>query len=382
MKKIAIFHNLPSGGAKRSLYEWVKRLSVEFSIDLYIYGESVESYLDIRKFCNNTFVSSVPFLTKPWGGFHNKVIGFFILVNESYRLAKEIDSRNYDWVFVHHDTYTQSPLLLRFLSTPSLYYCQEPFRRLESGMSDLLRIQSWVDLILLNIDRWAAHGASVIACNSRYSRFKIQKAYSTTAKVVYLGVDNNFFVPEFDSDSDYVLSVGRLHPSKGHDFCIKVIGCLNNNERPKLVVMGDSTVDVRYTKYLNDLAESEGVSLSIITVDENELPSVYSQAKLVLCCQVSEPLGLSALEAICCHSYVVGVSEGGILETIIDERVGKTVLRDVKVFSTVISNFLSDQSFVYDHEFADMYIKSEWTWDVSVNKILQLTSTIKKENKK
>jgi glycosyltransferase involved in cell wall biosynthesis len=378
VKQIAVFHNLPSGGAKRSLYEWIQRISVNSSIDLYIYGESAENYLDIRKFCKNVYISNVSFLTKPWKGVHNKIIGFFILSNESLRLARQIDSRNYDWVFVQHDTYTQSPLLLRFLSTPSLYYCQEPFRRLEGGLGDLLRIQSWINLILLSIDRWAAHGSSVIACNSHYSRLKIQKAYDIPSKVVYLGVDNNFFIPEVSNDSDYILSVGRLHPSKGHDFCIKVIGCLNGDERPKLVIMGDSTVDADYTKYLNDLAESEGVSLSIITVDEHELSSVYSQAKLVLCCQVSEPLGLSAIEAICCHTYVIGVSEGGILETITDERVGKTVSRDVKVFSTVINNFLHDQSFVYDHVFADIYIKSKWTWDASVNKILELASNMER----
>jgi len=373
MKKIAVFHNLPSGGAKRSLYEWVKRLSKSFTIDLYIYSESSETYLDIRKFCRNVFLSENSFLSRPWNGIHHKVAGFFILANESYKIASKIDSENYSWVFVHHDTYVQSPLLLRFLSTPSLYYCQEPFRRLENGVGSLLKAQSWINLILRTLDRWAARKASVVACNSHYSRLKIREAYNIDPKVVHLGVDNKFFTPKSVECENYILSVGRVHPSKGHDFCIRVIGQLEAKQRPSLVVMGDSTSNADYAKYLYDLANSEGVVLSIITVEERELSNTYSRAKLVLCCQVFEPLGLSALEAICCHKYVIGVSEGGVLETIADDRVGKTLKRNIELFSNEVGKFLSDQEFVYDHKFSDRYIKAKWTWGVSTEKIIKIS---------
>ena len=382
MNRIAIFHNLPSGGAKRSLYEWTKRLSKSSLIDLYIYGEHSEDFLDIREFCHAVYISKVPFLRRPWKGFRSKVFGFFTLVRESHRMAKEIDDRDYDWVFVQHDTYTQSPLVLRFLSTSSLYYCQEPFRRLESSPADLSSFQGWVDLILLKIDRWAARGSTIIACNSNYSKIGIQKAYGVTPEVLYLGVDSSLFSPIDNVASDnYVLSVGRAHPSKGHDFCIKSIGLLADSVRPKLVIMGDSTSDTEYVEYLHDLAKTKKVFLSIITVKECELSRLYSQAKAILCCQIAEPLGLSALEAICCHTYILGISEGGIVETVSDERVGRLVSRNVKIFANELNDFLSDDCFKYDHEFANNYIESKWTWDMSVYKILKLASQIEKNDK-
>ena len=33
--KIAVFHNLPSGGGKRRLYELIKRLAADHEVDLY-----------------------------------------------------------------------------------------------------------------------------------------------------------------------------------------------------------------------------------------------------------------------------------------------------------------------------------------------------------
>ena len=48
--KIAIFHNLPSGGAKRAVYEWVQRLAQEHTIDVYSLSTADHSFCDIRPF--------------------------------------------------------------------------------------------------------------------------------------------------------------------------------------------------------------------------------------------------------------------------------------------------------------------------------------------
>ena len=45
--RIALFHNLPSGGAKRAVFEFIKHLSKAHEIDLYIYDIKAEDFLDI-----------------------------------------------------------------------------------------------------------------------------------------------------------------------------------------------------------------------------------------------------------------------------------------------------------------------------------------------
>src|SRR4030042_462553 len=124
--KIAIYHNLPSGGAKRALYEYVVRLKNKHEFDLYNLSTSNEDFLDLRPHVKNVFTYGlkfkyIPLITK----------GYNILItlkSLEKKIAEDIDSRNYDLVFVHHCQFIQSPFVLRYLQTPTLYYCQEPRR--------------------------------------------------------------------------------------------------------------------------------------------------------------------------------------------------------------------------------------------------------------
>ena len=57
--KIALFHNLPPGGAKRVVYEITKRLSTNNNqIDLYIYDTKAEDFLNLSEYVNNVFLLS------------------------------------------------------------------------------------------------------------------------------------------------------------------------------------------------------------------------------------------------------------------------------------------------------------------------------------
>ena len=46
--RIAVFHDLPSGGAKRTLYETVKRLVPKHTVDVYALSTADEAYADLR----------------------------------------------------------------------------------------------------------------------------------------------------------------------------------------------------------------------------------------------------------------------------------------------------------------------------------------------
>ena len=51
--KIAVFHNLSSGGAKRALYGNVNYLSKKNEIDVFIPSTANEDYLPLKNIVNN-----------------------------------------------------------------------------------------------------------------------------------------------------------------------------------------------------------------------------------------------------------------------------------------------------------------------------------------
>jgi len=54
--RIALFHNLPSGGAKRAVYEWTRRLASDHFIDVYSLSTADHSFCDIRPLVNNNYI--------------------------------------------------------------------------------------------------------------------------------------------------------------------------------------------------------------------------------------------------------------------------------------------------------------------------------------
>ena len=51
--KIAVFHNLPSGGAKRALYNNVNFLAKNHEVDVFIPSTANEDYLPLKDIVNN-----------------------------------------------------------------------------------------------------------------------------------------------------------------------------------------------------------------------------------------------------------------------------------------------------------------------------------------
>ena len=127
--KIAIFHELDFGGARRTVDEFAKRLNKIFDVDLYYVDGKKEEVL--KKIYKNIFY--YPFYPKSWKCNNWKVklykdtVELVNLYNLHKKIASDIKSRDYDYIFVHPSKFTQAPFLLRFLKN-CIYYCQEPLR--------------------------------------------------------------------------------------------------------------------------------------------------------------------------------------------------------------------------------------------------------------
>ena len=68
--RVAIYHNLPSGGAKRTLYQMTRRLAESHVIDVYTLSTADHGFCDLRPFVRHHHTVSFetwPLFSSPFG---------------------------------------------------------------------------------------------------------------------------------------------------------------------------------------------------------------------------------------------------------------------------------------------------------------------------
>jgi glycosyltransferase involved in cell wall biosynthesis len=290
-------------------------------------------------------------------------------------IAREIKAGSFDLVFLHHSMYTSTPTLLKYLSQPSVFYCQEP-RRMTFEASNRRRPrrtprQIGADLFeraLERTDLRAIRHAQVVLCNSYFSREAIYRAYAVNAEVCYLGVDPNVFHPATSAERrNVVLSVGALSPMKGHDLAIRSLACTPTRARPDLEIIYERR-DEGYDAYLSHLAGRLKVNLSLLRgLTDDELAARYRSAQATLCTARLEPFGLTTLESISSGTPVVALREGGFREVVLPGRNGVFVDPNPQSIAGGLAEVLSE-SFPAPAEIAASVIPA-WTWESSVGRL-------------
>jgi len=384
---IAIYHNLPSGGAKRSLHEVLKRLSRTHAVDVYTLTTADEHFCDLRPWSRGH--RSFPFRPlrlwqSPFGRLNQlqRWRDLRRLDHLAARIAEEIDSRSYDVVLVHPCQWTQAPGILNHLKTAALYYCQEPPRALyEPQLGNSPGSSSWrskVDRIdpLIKLYRSAARrfdwratrAAQRVLVNSAFTQRLADQIYGIAPVVSYHGVDVDVFRPGPGvRRKGYVLSVGAIQPHKGFAFLIESLAQIPPPKRPQLVLLGNAS-DPGFRASLETLAAKSEVALTIeIGVSEEDLVRRYNEALLLAYAPYNEPLGLAALEAMACGTPVIGVAEGGVRETVVDGETGLLVERDPRLFAKAIQSLLEEPALAdrYGQQ-AQAYVRENWSWDRAV----------------
>jgi len=359
--KIAVFHNLPSGGAKRALYNFVKYLTKSgHLVDVFVPSTANESFLPLKDIANEVYIFPVK---KTITGVIYSTFNYIppIKMKTSLRdlertekeIADVINKKNYNVVFSEQDQYTMSPFFLKFIKKPVVYYCQQPLRFHEAILQNISQKKNrnypqfirkiWYKYFaskLPEIDRKNASFARYILANSYFSIESIMRSYGLNSFVSYLGVDTEIFKPLEIPKERFVLSVGSCGPSKGFDFIIKSLARIDSKIRPKFIIVSNM-VDRGWKNYLEQLAANLGVELEIKTLIPNdELVQLYNKAMLVVYAPYLEPFGLVPLEAMACGTPVVGVREGGVRESVIHNETGMLTERDEDMFSQAVSELL------------------------------------------
>ncbi len=357
--KIAFFHELHYGGAKRVVDEYGKQLKKNNKVDLYYVDEVNDK--EIKQSFNNTFYYK--FTPKIWKGGNWRIklykdnIELIKLAALHKKIAKKIDSKKYDFVFVHPSKFTQAPFILKYLKTLKVYYCAEPLRMVYEKKfkisKDLLLFKKIYEkinrAIRKKIDKENILKADHILTNSYFTRNNIKNAYGIDSIVCYLGVDEKKFhiinlIKEYD-----LLFIGGSSISKGADLLGKIINQFNKEIKVKVLGLND--------EYISD----------------TELVNEYNRAKILLSLGRDEPFGLTILEAMSCGIAVVAVNEGGFTESVVNGRTGYLSNRDPAELKKKIDLLLGNDILRRKMgKTGRRFIEKKFTWEISINNFIEI----------
>jgi glycosyltransferase involved in cell wall biosynthesis len=386
--RIAIFHNLMSGGAKRTLMESTRRLAQRHEVDAYTLSCSEHEFADIRPFVGQHRVypfAPLPLLRSPFGRLNQAVrCGDLVRLGSLARaIARDIDAGAYDVAFVHPCQFEQGSSVLRHLCTPSVYYCQEPRRVLYETMPErpdddavsarrralnrLDPLPAMYQRLLRRVERENTRCASSVLVNSRFMAETVARIYGVAPDVSYHGVDFEQFAPAGRARENFVLSVGSLTPLKGFDFLVRAMAEYRGSRRPALLIASNFQ-NPPERAYLEGLAGELGVELILRgSVSDAELVDLYNRARCVVYSPIREPFGLVPLEAMACATPVVTVAEGGTSESVVDGRTGRLVPRDAEAFAGAVRELIEDPQRAHAlGQNGRAHVLAQWTWDRAV----------------
>lgn len=356
--KIAVFHNLPSGGAKRALYGIVSQWAATgHTVDAFVPGSADENYLPLSAAAKNLHVFPLSMTVK--GAILSAFrylppvrVSIADLERVELQIAGAINAGDCDAVWVEQDRFVMAPFLMAALKKPYVYMCPQVYRSAAEppipGQQDAGALHRVWKKYALNrkiplIDRRNVALTRWILANSNFTRESIMREYGKSAQVCYPGIDTSVFQPPAErGEEDYLLSVGSLTPAKCYDFLIRSLATLPTSVRRPLKIVANS-VDPRTQQKVLEQARSSRVELEVKHgITDRELAAMYGSAIAFVYTPYREPFGLAPLEALACGTPVVAVNEGGLTETIIHGRTGILTDRDEHSFGRAVQDLLQD----------------------------------------
>src|SRR6266545_579251 len=353
--KIAVWHNLPSGGGKRALFDHINGLltrghyleawcpPTRDSDYLSLEQKIKEHVVELRRVQPRTVPSliSKSFAGSALQSYLESIHSLEAMDEHCKNCADEINRGGFDLLFANACAYYRVAPIARYVEIPTILYLQEPFRALYEALPKLpwlaldplpgrkvfsywrsVRfVTNLIEVQALRVqareERRNAGAFHRILVNSFYSRESVFRAYGLDSRVCYLGIDTNLFRSLEIQREDFVIGVGAFIPEKNIDFVLRALAKIRKH-RPTLVWVGNAAWD-SYLRDLVLLAQELNVSFEAkIRIDDAELVRLLNRAKIMVYAPHLEPFGLAPLEANACGLPVVAVAEGGVRETVVD----------------------------------------------------------------
>lgn len=397
--RIAVWHNLPPGGARRSIAAQVAGLIRRgHRVDIWSPLPAVREGL--MPFDERAQQHAVPLNFDPVA---EAAAGFRIgrawteqkrliaaMEQHSRRAVAQMQDSRVDVLLATNCLYFHSPLIGRFFTGPKLLYLQDPKRKLYTADERLIwrasdpavgglkqrlgklardHIEIRDARLLADLDYRNTAAFDRLLVNSWFSRESMLRAYNLDSRVCYLGIDASLFSPRDEPKEPYVIGVGSITPNKNIEFLVRALATISQ-ERPRLVWVGQ-IADPAYAARLGDLARGLSVDLQLrVEVPDAELVVLLRRAAVFVYAPRLEPFGFAPLEANACGTVAIGVPEGGLRESIAEGVNGFLVEPEPRAFGDKVAWLLSRPERAASMGLrAAEHVRSNWTWDKSVERL-------------
>ena len=324
-KTIAVYSNLPTGGARATYASTIKFLSRHYNIK---------------------------FVKEPTYHVHNFLYYLWIaLIRSPHEQRMAIQNLQYDLLMVYHSWLVKSPAILRYSRTNTLYICHETLREyydtshinthtLKEKITNLIRLPiKWAD-------KYNAQAKSMtVVVNSQLSKNIVDRAYGVNSTIIYPGVDTKAFANRNFSAAkiNQVICVGAINKYKRQDFLVDVVGQISLEIRPSLLLVGNG-FNKEYLRFMKNKAKKLGVNLLIkINISDQEKIRELKKSKIFLFAPVSEPYGLVVNEAMAAGLPLVIYGLGGGFTEVISKNNGIIINNlDTRFWARKVTRLIQD----------------------------------------
>lgn len=406
--RIAVWHNLPSGGGKRALYHHVKGLLQRgHTVESWCPPTADQTFMSLSEIIRENVVPllpdiPVPWMAKPSSNALQRLVRLYRDVVEKSeamtwhceKCAEQINDGNYDVLFGNACMFFGTSQIGRFVTIPKVIYLGEPNRLLYEAMPQL----PWVALPESEGHWWKpsniknslkdsfrvkglrlqareeltnAKSFDLILVNSFFSRESILRTYGLESKVCYLGIDTELFRKTERPRENLVVGLGSITRGKRPDRAIRALGTIDKEFRPNLAWIGN-LCDWHYRRQVEELAASHGVNFVVeMQLSDEEIVDYLNRATAVLYTSQLEPFGFAPLEANACGTPVVAIAEGGVRESLRDGVTGYLVDSDDPVaIGNAILRLLKEPDMAREMgEAARVYVHDHWNWESAIDRL-------------
>jgi len=186
------------------------------------------------------------------------------------------------------------------------------------------------------------------------------KVKKNISRIIYNGVDAAHFAKRLKQDDvqafkarvglkdgPVIGSIARLSPVKGHEFLIRAMkSVLDEEPNAQLLIVGDGPCQ----RELVNLTLELGIGHAVFI--ENSMPDTLiplSAMDIFVLPSVQEGLGLALMEAMAASKTVIGSNVGGVYSLIKDGKTGLLVEpKDPEALSAAITRLIKDTNLAKD----------------------------------
>jgi glycosyltransferase involved in cell wall biosynthesis len=400
--RIAVWHNLPSGGAKRQLHGHVRGLLERgHYVEAWCPDSANRTFLPLSDLIREHVLPLTPQSEPRWYDSARPLWTVSEIVDaldRHYRqCAAQIAQLGFDVLYTNACVFLRTSGLPQYLSLPSALYLGEPYRSFYEALPELLWISprslqpslkglwgfAYNHGLLSGIrsqaltERNYARRFDRILVNSLYSRDCVLRTYNLDARVCRLGIDTQQYRPTGEPKGDFLLGVGTIYHGKGIDRAIRAVGALPLERRPPLVWIANET-NANDLVHYKELAQSAGVDfIPREKVRDDEVVSLMSRARAMIYPPRLEPFGLAPLEANACGTAVVAIAEGGVRESIRDGVNGFLVeCDDPAQWASALLRVLDGDTAIAMGQRAREHVVAHWSFPRSIDNIVEHLSAI------